>query len=145
MLGFAWALVEMLVLIPHHGGAAEPNVARIIEGIDGQVVGLVGYLVLGIIGGGVTEEIFNRGFTINVLKSVFANKQVGLWIAGAFSILIFMLGHMPVTAFDWVTILIPTVLYTLLFVGTGRLAAPIAAHAMHNGAVLLLIYGNYIA
>ena len=144
-IGLTWALIEMLVVIPAHGGAAEPNVARIIENIDGQIAGLVGYLVLGILGGGVTEEIFNRGFTINVLRSAFANPQVGLWFASILSIILFMVGHMPVTAFDWVTILVPTLIYTGLFLGTGRLTAAIAAHAVHNGVVLVLIYTNYIA
>ena len=143
-LGLAWALVEMLLIIPQHGGAAEPNVARIIEGVDGEVAGMVGYMVLALIGGGITEEILNRGFAINVLRSVFANPKIGLWIASVFSMIIFMLGHMPVTALDWVTILIPTVIYTVLFVGTGRLAAPIAAHAVHNAVVLAIIYAVYL-
>ena len=143
--GLAWALVEMLVLIPAHGGVAEPNVARIIENIDGQLAGLVGYLVLGIVGGGIAEEIFNRGFAINVLRPAFANPQVGLWVASSLSIVLFMVGHMPVTAFDWITILVPTLIYTGLFLGTGRLTAAIAAHAVHNGVVLAIIYANYIA
>ena len=143
--GLAWALLEMLVLIPSYGGAAEPNVARIIDGIDGQVAGLIGYLVLAIIGGGVTEEIFNRGFTINVLRAAFDNRRIGLWIAATLSIVLFMLGHLPVTPFDWVTILVPTLIYTGLFLATGRLTAPIAAHAVHNGVVLAIIYASYVA
>lgn len=143
--GLAWALFEMLVLIPAHGGAAEPNVARIIEGIDGQVAGLIGYLVLAIVGGGVTEEIFNRGFTINVLRAALDNRRIGLWIAVTLSIALFMIGHLPVTSFDWITILIPTLIYTGLFLATGRLTAPIAAHAVHNGAVLAIIYASYVA
>lgn len=143
-IGLAWALFEMLVLIPGNGGAADPNVARIIENIDGQMAGMVGYFILGVIGGGVAEEIFNRGFTISVLQSVFKNKRLGLWIAASLSIFLFMIGHMPVTAFDWITILIPTLIYTGLFIGTGRLTAPITAHGVHNGVVLVIIYAQYI-
>lgn len=145
VVGLAWALLEMLVLIPLNGGPADPNVARIIESIDGRIAGFIGYMVLGVIGGGITEEIFNRGFTINVLRSVFKNPRVGLWVAAIVSIVLFMIGHLPSSAFDWVTILIPTLLYTGLFLWTGRLTAPIAAHAVHNGVVLALIYGVYIA
>ncbi|MXP10537.1 CPBP family intramembrane glutamic endopeptidase [Pseudoblastomonas halimionae] len=144
-IGLAWALFEMLVLIPSHGGAEEPNVARIIENIDSQVIGLVGYLVWGVIGGGITEEIFNRGFTINVLRAVFDDKRLGLWVAATLSIVLFMVGHLPQNGFDWITILIPTLIYTGLFVFTGKLAAPIAAHAVHNAVVLGIIYARYIA
>ena len=143
-LGLAWALVEMLIIVPQHGGAAEPNVARIIEGVDGEIAGMVGYLVLAVIGGGITEEIFNRGYAINVLRQAFSNPTLGLWVASALSMVLFMLGHLPVTTLDWVTILIPTVIYTALFVVTGRLAAPIAAHAIHNAVVLAIIYALYV-
>lgn len=143
-LGLGWALVEMLWLIPAHGGAAEPNVARVIEGIGGSPAGLIGYLVLGVIGGGVAEEIFNRGFAINTLKAAFTNARLGLVVASVVSVALFMLGHIPQSGLDWLTILIPTLIYTALFVATGRLSAPIAAHAVHNAVVVVIIWVRYV-
>lgn len=144
-LGAAWALIEMLVLIPAHGGAQQADVAQIIAEIGGSGWGLAGYLVLAVLGGGVAEEIFNRGFTINVLRSVFTNRRVGLYVAVTFSIAIFMVGHLPQDGFQWITIFIPTLLYTLLFVRTERLTAPIFAHGVHNALALAIIWFAYIA
>ena len=142
--GGAFALVEMFVVIPAIGGAAEPNVARIIEGMGESWHGLLGYLVLGIVGGGIAEEFFNRGFLINVLRSVFENEQLGLFVSATFSVLIFTLGHMPASISDLTLIVTPTLIYTVLFLATKRLTAPIAAHAFHNGIVVSIIWFRYV-
>ncbi|MCJ8190998.1 CPBP family intramembrane glutamic endopeptidase [Sphingomicrobium aestuariivivum] len=145
VVGLAWALVEMLVVIPAYGGADQVDVADIIESIGGRPAAMAGWLVLGVLGGGVAEEIFNRGFTINVLRSAFANKRLGLAIAVPLSVVIFMVGHLPQDTLQWITILVPTLVYTALFVATRRLTAPIFAHGVHNAAVLAIIWFAYVA
>ncbi|GFZ99949.1 hypothetical protein GCM10010923_05500 [Blastomonas marina] len=142
-LGGAWALVEMLLVYPSQGGAEHPHIAEIIAQIGGRPEAMLGYLVLGVLGGGVTEEIFNRGFTINVLRTAFADRRVGLYVAASFSIVAFMVGHLPRDGFDWIVIFIPTLIYTVLFVRTGRLTAPILAHGVHNALVLAIVWFAY--
>ena len=78
LAGLAFVMVEMFVVVPATGGAAEPDVARIIEGMEGSVAGLAGYLILGVVGGGIAEELFNRGFMINGLRAAFTNQRLGL-------------------------------------------------------------------
>jgi membrane protease YdiL (CAAX protease family) len=93
--------------------------------------------------GKITEEIYNRGYFINVLKSTFKNPKTGLWLSALLSILFFALGHMPSNSVEWIDILVPTVLYTLLFIYTKRLTASIFAHAIYNSTAILMVYYLY--
>ena len=104
---------------------------------------MLSYIALGVIGGGITEELFNRGYFITVLKDLFKNPKKGLLIASLVSILFFAVGHMPTNAIDWIDILIPTIAYTLLFLFTRRLTASIWAHAVYNFTAILLTYYIY--
>ncbi|WMN13001.1 CPBP family intramembrane glutamic endopeptidase [Marivirga salinae] len=110
---------------------------------DGSLVGLLSFIALGVIGGGITEELFNRGYFINVLKDTFKNPKTGLWFSAILSILLFSLGHMPSSALDWFDILVPTIMYTLLFISTKRLTATIIAHGIYNMAAIILTYYIY--
>ena len=142
--GLAWGLIEMLVIIPANGGAAQSDVAGIVAAIDGRLPALAGFMVLAVLGGGVAEEIFNRGFAINVLRSTFANPRTGLVVATLLSMALFMIGHLPQDALQWIAIAVSTFLYTALFVLTGRLTAPILAHGVHNAVALLVIWFAYM-
>lgn len=111
---------------------------------DGSLIGTLSFIALGVIGGGITEEIFNRGYFINILKGVFKNPKTGLWFSAILSIVIFSFGHMPHTTLDWFDILIPTVMYTLLFISTKRLTASIVAHGIYNMTAIILTYYMYL-
>lgn len=141
--GVLWTLLQFALLIPNTGGANREDIKGILEMYDGTLIGLLSFIALGVIGGGITEELFNRGYFINILKDVFKNPQIGLWISAILSILIFSLGHMPVTPLDWFDILVPTIMYTLLFVLTKRLTASIVAHGVYNMAAIVLTYYIY--
>lgn len=138
-----WTLVQFAWLIPSTGGAERADIQGMLSSYDGTWWGTLSFVALGVIGGGFTEELFNRGYFINVLKEVFNHPTVGLWIASLFSILTFALGHMPSTALDWMDILIPTLLYTLLFIYTKRLTASMVAHGVYNMSAILLVYYLY--
>lgn len=142
-VGLSWATLQFGLIIPNTGGAERTDIVQMLNMMDGTLVGLASYLFLGIVGGGITEEIFNRGYFINVLKDTFKNPKVGLWISAVISILFFTLGHLPSNTVMWVDILVPTIAYTLLFLFTGRLVASIFAHSIYNAAAIILTYCMY--
>lgn len=142
-VGLSWTLLQFTIIIPKTGGAERADIAGILTTMDGTAVGLLSYIALGVIGGGITEEIFNRGYFINVLKDAFQNPKTGLWVAAFISIVFFCLGHLPGNAVEWFDILIPTTAYTLLFIYTRRLTAPIVAHGIYNMTAILLTYYVY--
>jgi membrane protease YdiL (CAAX protease family) len=144
VVGLSWTALQFTVIIPNTGGAAREDVTQMISMFDGTTIGLISYLALGVIGGGITEEIFNRGFFINVLKDTFKNPKLGLWTAAILSILVFTLGHLPHDLVSWIDILVPTLAYTLLFLFTKRLTASIVAHGIYNFTAILSVYYLYV-
>ncbi len=142
--GALWTIAQFAFIIPNTGGIHRPDIKGVLSMYDGSLVGTLSFIALGVIGGGITEELFNRGYFINILKEVFKNPKTGLWVAAALSVVTFSLGHMPVSALDWFDILVPTILYTLLFISTERLTASIVAHGIYNMSAIILTYYIYI-
>lgn len=142
-VGVAWTAIQFLWLIPMTGGAERPDIQNMLSTMDGTMIGLFSFIALGVIGGGITEEIYNRGYFITVLESLFENKKVGIWIAAFLSILFFTLGHLPHDVLSWLDILVPTIAYTLLFIYTKRLTAPIFAHGIYNFLAIIVTYQMY--
>lgn len=141
--GALWATLQFAFIIPNTGGIDRPDIQGMLSLYDGSLLGTLSFIALGVIGGGITEELFNRGFAINVLKGVFKNPKIGLWFAAVLSILVFSLGHLPSSSVEWFDILIPTLMYTVLFVTTKRLTASIVAHSIYNLSAILLTYYLY--
>jgi membrane protease YdiL (CAAX protease family) len=140
----AWAVLQYAWVFPATGGAARADIAGILDLIDGSWHNVLWYLPLGILGGGVAEELYNRGFVITVLSDILGNTAATSYIAGAFSVLFFAAGHLPQGWVDWVDILIPSTAYVVLFLYTRRLIAPMVAHAVWNTLAFTgihLIYG----
>ncbi|PHR44230.1 MAG: CPBP family intramembrane metalloprotease [Fluviicola sp.] len=143
VFGALWTILQFLLIIPNTGGVNRPDINGMLGMYDGSLIGTISFITLGVIGGGITEELFNRGYFINVLKDVFKNSKIGLWFSAISSIVIFSFGHMPVSALDWFDILIPTIMYTLLFITTKRLTASIVAHGIYNMTAIILTYYIY--
>ncbi len=143
IIGLSWTAIQVLFIIPNTSGAERADIKQMLDMMDGTLLSTVSYIALGVIGGGITEEIYNRGYFINVLKSTFKNQKAGLWLSALLSVLFFALGHMPSNAIEWIDILVPTVLYTLLFIYTERLTASIFAHAIYNSTAILIVYYLY--
>ncbi|WP_247003602.1 CPBP family intramembrane glutamic endopeptidase [Halosolutus gelatinilyticus] len=143
LVGLSWAAVQFGWIIPSTGGAERADVAQMVTMMDGTVLGLAAFIALGVIGGGITEELYNRGYFISVLRDTFENPRIGLWVAGILSILFFALGHLPTNTVEWIDILVPTIAYTALFVYTGRLTPSIVAHGCYNATAILLTYWLY--
>ncbi|WP_299215736.1 type II CAAX endopeptidase family protein [uncultured Aquimarina sp.] len=143
VFGAIWTILQFALIIPNTGGINRADIKGMLGMYDGSLIGTFSFIALGVIGGGITEELFNRGYFINVLKDVFENQKMGLWFSAVLSIVLFSLGHMPISALDWFDILIPTVMYTLLFIITKRLTASIVAHGIYNMTAILLTYYMY--
>ncbi|WP_318344491.1 CPBP family intramembrane glutamic endopeptidase [Flagellimonas baculiformis] len=143
LFGALWTILQFVFIIPNTGGINRPDIYGLSEMYDGTLMGTLSFAALGVIGGGITEELFNRGYFINVLKETFKNPKTGLWFSAILSILIFALGHLPTSALDWFDILVPTILYTVLFIWTKRLTACIAAHGIYNMSAIILTYYLY--
>lgn len=143
LTGLSWTALQIYLIIPATGGLARNDIAQMLETMDGTTIGLISYIALGVIGGGITEEIFNRGYFINVLNSTFKNQKPGIWIASILSILFFVVGHLPSNAVEWFDIIVPTLAYTLLFIYTRRLTASMVAHAIYNATAILAVYSRY--
>ncbi len=141
--GALWTVLQFASIIPNTGGANRADIAGMLNMYDGSIIGTLSFVALGVIGGGITEEIFNRGYFITILKDTFRNPKIGLWVSVVLSILLFSLGHLPSSSLDWLDILIPTILYTFLFLKTKRLTASIVAHGIYNMSAILLTYYLY--
>ncbi len=141
--GLGWTFLQFVLIIPNTGGAEREDISQMVGMFDGTLIGTISFIALGVIGGGITEEIYNRGYFINVLKSTFKNQRVGVWISSLSSILFFCAGHLPNSPLMWFDILVPTVGYTFLFIATGRLLPSIIAHGLYNVSAILLTYYMY--
>jgi membrane protease YdiL (CAAX protease family) len=143
LTGLTWTALQFGLIIPNTGGIERADIAQIVSMLDGSLLGTISFIALGVIGGGITEEIYNRGYFINVLKDVFSSPKTGLWIASFLSIVFFAIGHLPADSLGWLDILVPTVAYTALFLYTRRLTASIIAHGIYNMTAILLVYYIY--
>jgi membrane protease YdiL (CAAX protease family) len=142
-VGLTWTALQFGIVIPNTGGAERADISQMVSMFDGTLIGTLSFVALGVIGGGITEEIYNRGYFINVLKDTFNNPKTGMWVAAILSIVFFSIGHLPGDALGWFDILVPTIAYTVLFIYTKRLSASILAHGSYNMAAILMTYHMY--
>ncbi|MDN5710078.1 MAG: hypothetical protein L0G95_11615 [Planococcus sp. (in: firmicutes)] len=84
-----WTLLQFLWIIPQTGGAERQDVAEIIAMLGGERSNVWWYLPLGIIGGGLVEELYNRGFFIGALAGIFKHSKIALYAAALLSIVFF--------------------------------------------------------
>jgi membrane protease YdiL (CAAX protease family) len=139
----AWTLIQFGLLFPATGGAGRPDIAAILTMVDGSWLNVLWYLPLGILGGGVAEELYGRGFVITVLEDLLGSTRTATILAAAFAALFFAAGHLPQGWVEWVDILVPSVAYVLLFLKTRRLVAPMVAHAIWNSVAVTGIHVLY--
>lgn len=143
LFGLLWTLLQFGIIIPNTGGANRVDIQGMLSMCDGTILGTISFIALGVIGGGITEELFNRGYFINTLQDIFKKSKNGIWLSATLSIVLFSLGHLPADSLDWFDILVPTVMYTLLFLTTKRLTASMVAHGSYNMLAILLTHYQY--
>jgi membrane protease YdiL (CAAX protease family) len=78
LTGLTWTALQFGLIIPNTGGVERSDIGQMVSMFDGSLIGTFSFIALGVIGGGITEEIFNRGYFINVLKDTFSNPKTGL-------------------------------------------------------------------
>lgn len=139
----AWTALQFGWLFPATGGSGRDDIASILAMIDGSWANLFWYLPLGILGGGVAEEVYGRGFVITVLRDILGHTTAGTVVAAVYSAVFFAAGHLPQGWLAWTDILIPSAAYVGLFLYTRRLIAPMVAHAAWNTAAVVGIHLMY--
>ncbi|MFE3461418.1 CPBP family intramembrane glutamic endopeptidase [Nocardiopsis aegyptia] len=136
-------LIEFGVLIPMAGGAQNPGVQEVLTNASAGVAALTATLVLGVVGGGLAEELYFRGFLMGALPKTFVHRRAALYGAAAVSVLLFSVLHLPTSGPDIAAIVLAGVVYTGLFLLTRRLAATVVAHALWNTAALVTVSALY--
>ncbi|WP_201774333.1 CPBP family intramembrane glutamic endopeptidase [Demequina flava] len=137
-------LLEFAILIPLAGGIDNDGVQEVLRNIADGAPAFAAALILGVVGGGIAEELYFRGFLIGAVPREFANRKRARAVAIAVSIVLFSLLHLPATMPDLISILVASVTYVALFAWTDRLTAPIVAHSLWNIVAVLgvaVIYG----
>lgn len=139
-----WAALQFGWLIPSTGGAERADIVEIKNMLDGAWVNILWYLPLGVLGGGIIEELYNRGFIVGVISHLFERSKVAIVAASVFAIAFFAAGHIPTNTTEWIDLLVPSTAYTILYVSTGRLIAPMVAHGLWNSLAAVLVYVLYV-
>ena len=141
IFGLSWLALQIFYIFP----VTEADLIYTLSFLDGSWSGALFFVCLGVIGGGITEELFNRGYTIQGMTALFDNKKLGLIIATTFSIIVFAIGHLPTNTLEWIDILVPTSVYTALYLLTGRLTASIFAHGVYNAGMIIYLHMQFAA
>lgn len=138
----AFALVQLLVIVPATGGAARSDVVANAAQIGDSPWGVVGFTVLAWGGGGLSEELFARGLFFTGLWTLFGRSQAATVAAVAVTTVLFALSH----GYQGGAGILDTGLYgglglTLLYLWRGRrLTAGIVAHALWNTLAAIGIF-----
>ena len=97
-----------------------------------------GYFILAIVViaviPGVGEELLFRGFLQNILKRIFKNDHIAIWIAA----ILFSAIHFQFYGF--IPRMLLGALFGYLYVWTGNLLIPIIAHFLNNSISLIALY-----
>ncbi|WP_181351289.1 hypothetical protein [Thalassobacillus sp. CUG 92003] len=83
-VAIGWAMVQFIWIIPSTGGASREDISEVLIMLDSNWENILWYLPLGIIGGGIVEELYNRGFLIGALAGIFNDSKFALYIASVF-------------------------------------------------------------
>ncbi|MGB7819969.1 MAG: type II CAAX endopeptidase family protein [Ornithinibacter sp.] len=132
-------LLEFGVLVPASGGASNPGVVEVLDNAAAGAAAVAATLVLGVVGGGVAEELWFRGFLMGVLPEAFGERQRAVWVAALVSVVLFAVLHFPVNGPDVVSILVAGTSYAGLFLVTGRLTASVVSHSLWNIAAVVVV------
>lgn len=142
-IAVAFALVQFLVVIPNTGGATRSDIVANAAQIGDSPWGVFGLIVLAWTGA-FSEELFFRGYFVNLLWNLLGGSRVALFVTVVATVVLFAAGHgyqgwagMVDTGFYGGLIL------TLLYVWRRRLTACMVAHAAWNALATIAIYLFY--
>lgn len=141
-IALIWTLLQFLVIIPATGGAQRADIIANLEQLGTSYSGLFSFILMGILGGGLAEEIFFRGFFLNSLRNSLGKNKTATIIAVIVTTTIFALLH---GYQGWIGI-IDTAIFgglsmSLLYLWRKNLIACIVAHGLYDiFAVIILFY-----
>ncbi|KIH98128.1 hypothetical protein LP52_15230 [Streptomonospora alba] len=136
-------LLEFGVLVPMAGGADSPEAREVLDNTAAGGAALAATLVLGVIGGGVAEELYFRGFMIGALPEAFRRRRRAVGVAAVLSVLLFGLLHVPSSWSAAVAIAVAGLVYVGLFMLTGRVTASMVSHCLWNTAAVVAVLTLY--
>ncbi|MCK0118485.1 CPBP family intramembrane metalloprotease [Isoptericola sp. S6320L] len=137
------ALLEFGVLVPLAGGASNAEVQEVLRNVGTNGWSLAGALVLGMVGGGIAEELYFRGFLVGGVPRAFRDRRRARRVAVVVSVVLFAALHLPANVPDVVSILVAALVYTVLFTATDRLTAPMVAHLLWNATAIVGVLALY--
>ncbi|MEI5906944.1 type II CAAX endopeptidase family protein [Bacillus spongiae] len=118
--------------------------SRVLTMLDNNWQNIIWMIPLVSIIGPLTEELFNRGFFIGGIAAIFRGSKIAIIAAALLGVFVFSAGHLPGNTIEWIGILIPSILYTGLFLCTKRLTASIVTHSLWNTVATLYIFWMYL-
>lgn len=100
------------------------------------------FLFTAIIGGGIREELFFRGYLLNKIKQLLPASKAGLWTASMIQILFFSLGHLYQGPLGTAVAFIMATLFTMIYLRSKSLWNVIIFHSMIDIWGFTLFYLN---
>ncbi|GAA4363928.1 type II CAAX endopeptidase family protein [Kangiella marina] len=141
LVASAWTLLQFFVIIPATGGAERMDIVANLEQLGTDYAGLFAFLLMAILGGGIAEEVFFRGFFLTSLRNSFGNSQVATALAVIITTIVFALLH---GYQGWIGILDTAVFgglsMSLLYLWRKNLTACIVAHGLYDVFAVLILF-----
>jgi membrane protease YdiL (CAAX protease family) len=138
-----WVAVEFLVLVPLTGGSGRSDVIASRAATGDAPWGLVGGMISGWVVGGFGEELFFRGFIIYALRNLLGNKPWSAGVAALVSVIYFAIGHAYQGWIGMIDVGVSGLIFSLLYLGRGRLTASMVAHGVFDMLGIVGIYFLY--
>ncbi|RDX36395.1 CPBP family intramembrane metalloprotease [Kangiella sp. HD9-110m-PIT-SAG07] len=144
LVALVWTLLQFLVIIPATGGEERMDIVANLEQLGASYSGLFAFLLMAVLGGGIAEEVFFRGFFLTSLRSSFGNRRWHTILAVAITTTVFALLH---GYQGWIGI-IDTAIYgglsmSLLYLWRRNLTACIVAHGLYDVFAVLILFFMY--
>lgn len=141
--GTAWALLELFAFIPLTGGGARSDVIASLGLTEGTWIGVLGVIIVGWFAGGLSEELFFRGYLIPSVRNLLGGGKWAAALAALISVFWFALGHSYQGWAGIVDVAVSGLLYTALYLWRGRLTASIVAHGWFDMVIIVGVFVMY--
>jgi len=137
-------LLEMLVLIPMAGGVDNPGVQEVLDFASAGWFALGATILLGVVGGGLAEEMYFRGFMLGSMPGMYRSSTTALKLLSVLSVVLFAGLHLPGSFPDFISIFLAGLTYVGLYLFTRRLLTVVFAHALWNLGITITVVAVYV-
>jgi membrane protease YdiL (CAAX protease family) len=143
VLGLAWPLLQLFVLIPVTGGAAREDVVASRALIGGNLPGLFGAILLSWTLAAIGEELFFRSHIIASLRGILGQGRLAALIAVAASVVFFAVTHAYQGLIGMLDVGLFGLLLAWLYLRSNSLLPSILAHGLSNTILFLGLHFLY--